>query len=98
LGIAASSAVDAELVEFNGVGIKIANMAANILTRDFKVSMRERSAIDISPDIQVMKYFKNHGLLRPEASKEELLYRARELYPDFPGILDIAAWEGGREM
>jgi endonuclease-3 len=91
-----SATVIRRFLEFNGVGIKIANMATNILTRDFKVLMQERSSIDIAPDVQVMKYFKNHGLLRPEASNEELIYRARELYPEFPGILDIAAWEGGR--
>lgn len=93
-----SATIIRRFLEFNGIGIKIANMAANILTRDFKIPMRDYSSIDIAPDVQVMKYFKAHGLLRPEASIDELIYRARELYPEFPGILDIAAWEGGREI
>lgn len=93
-----SATVIRRFLEFNGIGIKIANMAANILTRDFKIPMRDRSSIDIAPDVQVMKYFKYHGLLRPEAKIDELIYRARELYPEYPGALDIGAWEGGREM
>jgi len=62
-----SANVIRRFLEFNGVGIKIANMAANILTRDFKVPMQERSSIDIAPDVQVMKYFKNHGLLSKQS-------------------------------
>jgi endonuclease-3 len=85
-------------LEFKGVGIKIANMGTNILIRDFKVPMSERSSIDIAPDVQVMKFFVHHGLLRPEAGIDELIYKAREIYPEYPGILDIAAWELGRKL
>ncbi|KKU85416.1 MAG: hypothetical protein UY15_C0033G0009, partial [Parcubacteria group bacterium GW2011_GWA2_47_9] len=38
------------------------------------------------------------GLLRKEASNEELIYLAREIYPEYPGILDIMAWEMGRKI
>jgi hypothetical protein len=85
-------------LEFEGVGVKIATMAANILVRDFKVPMLDLSSIDISPDRQVLKYFIDQGLLRSQAERGELIYLARELHPDYPGILDIAAWEGGRAM
>jgi endonuclease-3 len=85
-------------LEFNGVGIKIATMATNILVRQFGICMKEKSAIDISPDVQVMKYFKEQRLLREEASIPELIYLARELSPDYPGRLDAVAWRGGRAI
>lgn len=85
-------------LEFNGVGVKIANMAVNILARDFKVPMADYSSIDIAPDRRVRRFFTQHGLLKKEASNEELIYLAREIYPEYPGILDIAAWELGRKF
>lgn len=83
-------------LEFQGAGPKIATMATNILVRQFKIPMRDRSAIDISVDRQAMKFFQNIGLLRREAKKEELIYLAREISPEFPGLLDLLAWEQGR--
>ncbi len=93
-----SALVIRRLLEFGGVGIKIANMAVNILARDFKIPMLDFSSIDIAPDIQVRKFFIEKGLLRKEASNEELIYLAREIYPEYPGILDIMAWEMGRKI
>jgi hypothetical protein len=93
-----SASVIRRFLEFKGVGIKIASMAANILARDFKIPMRNYSSIDISPDRQVKKYFIHHGLIRKDARNEELIFLARELYPKFPGILDVGAWRGGRDL
>ncbi len=83
-------------LEFDGAGQKIATMATNILVRQLKVPMRDVSAIDVSADRQVLKYFQNRGLLREGAKKEELIYLAREMYPEYPGIFDLLAWEQGR--
>lgn len=83
-------------LEFDGAGPKIATMATNILVRQLKVPMRDISAIDVSADRQVMKYFQNNGLLRDCAKKEELIYLAREMHPEYPGIFDLLAWEQGR--
>jgi hypothetical protein len=91
-----SALVIRRLLEFRGVGVKIATMITNILVRDFKIPMRECSSIDISPDVQVKKFFIANHLLREGASNEELIYRARELSPEYPSLLDLAAWEGGR--
>lgn len=93
-----SALIIRRFLEFKGVGIKIANMAANILARDFKIPMLDFSSIDIAPDVQVKKFFVENGLLRKEASNDELIYLAREIYPEYPGILDIMAWEMGRKI
>lgn len=93
-----SALVIRRFLEFNGVGVKIANMAANILARDFKMPMTDYSSIDIAPDRQVRRFFTQHGLLRKDASNEELIYLAREIYPEYPGVLDITAWELGRKL
>ena len=97
-GTPKSAAVMRRFIEFDGVGIKIASMATNILARDFKIPMTNYSSIDISPDRQVRKYFVHHGLIRKEASNDELMLLARELHHEFPGILDVGAFFGGREL
>lgn len=91
-----SGTVVRRFLEFDGVGVKIATMATNILVRDFKISMQDKVCIDISPDIQVMKVFKRLGLIKVKAGKEDLLYCARELYPEYPGVFDFSAWDIGQ--
>jgi len=71
-------------------------MAANILVRDFKIPVSDKYSIDISPDRQVRRTFERLGLIQERASNEMLIYTARELNPDYPGIFDLAAWEIGR--
>jgi hypothetical protein len=83
-------------LEFDGVGVKIATMATNLLLRQFGIPMRDKGAIDISPDVQVRKFFVDRRLLREDAKDAEIIYLARELSPRFPGLLDALAWEGGR--
>ncbi len=83
-------------LEFEGVGRKIATMAANILARDFKIKMKDRHCIDVSPDVQVKKVFKRLGLISKE-SDDELMYCTRELNPKYPGIFDLPVWEIGRK-
>ena len=93
-----SATVIRRFLEFKGVGPKIATMATNILALQFKIPMDEYSSIDISADVQVRKFFTHHKLLRPGASNEELIYLARELYPECPGLLDLPAWSAGRQI
>ena len=84
-------------LELEGVGVKIATMAANILARDLKVPFSDYHSIDISPDRHVRRVFARLGLAREEAPDAELIYRARSLSPEFPGLLDLAAYEIGRD-
>ena len=90
----------AELVyrfhEFRGIGQKIGTMAANILVRDFKIQLRDYYSIDVSIDIQVRRVLARLGLVEPDDSIERIVYRARALHPEFPGLLDYPAWEIGR--
>jgi len=83
-------------LEFNGVGIKISTMAANILVRNFKVPLKDHICIDISPDVQVVRVFKRIGFIPKNASRELLIYTAREIYPEYPGIFDTICWDIGK--
>ena len=95
-GKPSSAEVVHRFLEFRGVGAKIANMAANLLASDFKIPFRDYNSIDVSADVQVRRVFSRLGLIRPDDFPEAVVYRARSLHPDFPGLLDIPAWEIGR--
>lgn len=84
-------------LEFEGVGVKIATMAANILARYFKIPMQDHFCIDVSPDRQVKRVFERIGLIRKNARIEELVYCAKKLYPEYPGVFDGNCWTIGRD-
>jgi endonuclease III len=95
-GQPSSATVVYRFLEFAGVGPKIATMAANILARDFKIPFSDYYSIDISPDVQVRRVFGRLELAPRDATIEQLVYRARSLHPEFPGLMDLPAWEIGR--
>lgn len=84
-------------LEFRGIGPKIGTMAANILARDFKVPLRDYYSIDVSVDVQVRRVLSRLGLIAPDDPIDRIIYRARALHPDFPGLIDFPAWELGRK-
>ena len=96
-GCPSSAEVVYRFLQFAGVGPKIATMAANILARDFKVPLADYYSIDISADVHVRRVFWRLGLVDEGASTEAVIYRARALHPQFPGLMDFPAWEIGRE-
>lgn len=91
-----SAKVVYEFLQFKGVGIKIATMAANILARQFKIPFSDYYSIDISPDVHILRVMRRTGLVSPNAELESVIYKARELCPEFPGIIDFSCWEIGR--
>lgn len=91
-----SSSVVYKFLEFRGSGIKISTMAANILARQFKIPFSDYYSIDISPDVHIIRVMKRMGLVPPKANNDMIIYKARELNPEFPGIIDNSCWEIGR--
>ena len=95
-GKPSSAEVVYRFLEFRGIGQKIASMAANILARDFKIKYSDYYSIDVSVDVHVRRVFTRMGLIPTNASNEQIIFRARALSPEFPGLIDLPAWEIGR--
>jgi len=91
-----SATVIYRFLEFDGVGPKIASMATNILARELKVEFSDYYSIDVSADVHVRRVFRRLGLTPEHATVEQVIFRARSLHPEFPGVMDIAAWEIGK--
>ena len=91
-----SATVVYRFLEFEGMGIKIATMAANILARQFKIKFSDYYSIDISPDVHVRRVLKRLGYLKENATTDQVIYKAREINPEFPGLIDYSCWEIGR--
>jgi endonuclease III len=81
---------------FKGVGLKIASMATNMLVRHFKVPLAEYYSVDVAADVHTQRVFYRLGLTDDIDSIEQVIYRARGLSPDFPGLMDMPCWEIGR--
>lgn len=91
-----SAAIVYRFLEFDGCGIKIATMAANILAREFKIPMLDYYCIDISLDVHIIRVLYRLGFVEKEASPDMVIYKARELNPKFPGLIDSVCWEIGK--
>lgn len=93
-----SASVVYKFLQFEGCGIKIATMATNILASQFRIPFSDYYSIDISPDVHIRRVLKRTGLVESNATVESIIYKARELNPDFPGIIDFSCWEIGRNF
>ena len=96
-GNPSSATVVYRFLQFDGCGIKIATMTTNILARQFKIPFSDYYSIDISPDVHILRVLRRTGLVDRNANIESIIYKARELCPEFPGIIDFSCWEIGRE-
>lgn len=92
-----SSALVYRFLEFDGCGVKIATMAANILVRQFKIKILDKYSIDISPDVHIKRVLWRLGFVDKNADNDLIIYKAREINPTFPGLIDFACWKIGRE-
>ena len=90
-----SATVVSRFREFRGVGPKISTMAANVLLKVFKVPFADTAGIDISSDVHVRRVFARLNLVDEGASNNDVIHRARELNPEYPGIFDEVVWETG---
>ena len=97
-GKPSSAKVVYDLLQFRGAGVKIATMAVNILARQFQVEFADYYSIDVSPDVHIRRVMWRMGLIDDESNTDAVIYKARELNPEFPGIIDYSAWEIGREF
>ena len=95
-GNKSSGDIVCSFLEFDGVGVKIATMATNILFREFKIPMSDTMAIDISPDVHISRVFKRTGLVNNKEKKEIIMYKARAINPEYPGAIDMQVWEIGK--
>ena len=102
-----SGLVVSRFLQFNGVGIKVATMATNILVRQYNIKMQDRHCIDISPDTHTVRVFQRLGLIskdehisnkkeKDHKAKTEAMYMARMINPEYPGILDYPCWDVGK--
>jgi uncharacterized HhH-GPD family protein len=95
-GTPSSAEVVYRFLEFDGVGQKIATMAANILARDFGIPLADHYSIDISVDRHIRRVFEHLRLTAADASTAQIIYKARSLHPKYPGTMDLPCWEIGR--
>ena len=71
-------------------------MAANILVRDLRIEVSDRYSIDVSVDVHVRRVLSRMGFVPKGESDEYITYRAREMYPEYPGVFDLVLWDLGR--
>ena len=91
-----SAQVVYEFLQFEGIGLKIAPMAANLLARNFKIPFSDYYSVDISVDVHVRRVLYRVGLIEKGSVVEKIIYKARVLNPEFPGLIDSPLWEIGR--
>ncbi len=97
-GKPSSGVVVQRFLEFHGAGPKIANMAANILHREMGVEFGDYRAIDISVDVHTRRAAYRLGLVPDGAADMETIFAARQLNPEYPGILDLPLWYLGKDI
>lgn len=91
-----SDELQSKLDEFEGISQKKAAMATNDLVNRFGVPVQDKSGIDIAYDVHVRRVFLRSGLAEKD-EQWEMITAARNLNPNWPGELDVPAWDIGRK-
>ncbi len=97
-GEPSSAEVVHRFIEFKGFGQKLANMATNILAREYKIPLSDYRSIDISADRHVTRVLSRLGLVPMHPSPEYIIFTAREISPEYPGIVDLPLFYIGRDI
>ena len=81
-----------------GVGEGIANMSVLLIEAAYPIRFNdlERPRMDIKPDVHTMRVLYRLGVSGAE-SEIEAIEAARSINPSYPGEIDGALWEIGRE-
>ena len=82
---------------FSGVNHKSAVKAAAILVRKFKIPVKDKTALDISVNNKVKRVFTRLGLISKHTSDNEIIEKAQDLYPPYPGVFESPIQEIGRK-
>jgi endonuclease III len=96
-----SACLIGRFLDFNGFGASLASMAACMLARDYRIPLSDHYSIDVMTDIHIKRTFCRLGLVEiPEGGPGDVdpvkvVYKARELCPEYPGMLDLQCWEIG---
>jgi endonuclease III len=96
-GKPSSAALVSRLMEFD-LTPATSVAAANTLVRDFGVPVADRYSIDVTVDGDVRRIMTRLGLVEEGARHEALLYKTRELNPQYPGLLDLPLLEVARTV
>jgi len=91
-----SAEVVSRFLDFDGFGPKLATMASNLLARELKVKFSDYYSIDISVDRHVRRVFYRLGLTKKKSTTEQVIYKARALNPEFPGMIDSPCYVIGK--
>ncbi len=81
-----------------GVGEGIANMAVLLIEAAYPIRFNdlERTRMDIKPDVHTMRVLYRLGVSEVE-SERDAIEAARSINPSYPGEIDGALWEIGRQ-
>jgi endonuclease III len=47
--------------------------------------------------VHIRRVFGRLGLCPTDATPEQVVYKAKALYPEFPGLMDLPCWEIGKK-
>ena len=88
--------VTRDFLSIHGVGVGVAACAVRTLHDDFGEFQGQESAIDIKADVHTCRVFGRTGLVSLPPAEQAVVLAARALHPQFPGELDMPAWDLGR--
>ena len=49
------------------------------------------------PDVHVKRVFGKLGFVKNHNDEDLIIYKAREINPTFPGMMDVACWDIGKK-